>query len=148
MTKPLVRFVLLLIAALTLLSLLVPLARAEKPKLTLGTQCGAAGVGKVWDETAKVWRVEPREAAPMQKVKRKGRWVACDLPPDCPAKPAEPWGPGLKCVPPTGATIGSKMVGGISVTGSGPSHPLNRQWWICKATPAGPQWQVHREVCK
>ncbi len=149
MTKPLVRFVLLTIAALTLLALLVPLARAEPPKLTLNTECGAAGVGKVWGKKGG-WRTEPREAAPGQRVNGKGVWRPCDVPPDCPAIPVPKWGGG-KCYAPAGTMLKPKMVGGTSMVSEYPRHPLNRLWMTCTA-PASPgasaAWAVHREVCK
>ncbi len=117
-------------------------------KVTPGTECGAAGVGKVRDGAR--WVIEAREATPQWRVNPKGVWVKCP-PTDCPELKAEPWGSGGKCTPPAGAAYKPKMIGGIAMVSEYPRHPLNRKWMKCvaPATPgASAAWAVHREVCK
>ena len=126
----------------------VECAHAAPLKITPGTACGAAGVGKVRHGAR--WILESREATPQWRVSPKGVWVECKTP-DCPAMSAPAWGPGGRCEAPAGAMFPPKMVGGIGVVSMYPKHPLNRLWLKCTA-PAAPgasaAWSVHREVCK
>lgn len=139
------------VSVLAALTLVVPMAsaQAEPQKVTPNTECGAAGVGKVWAKRGG-WRIEPREAAPRQRVNGKGVWMPCDVPPDCPAVPAPKWGPNGKCYAPAGTMLKSKMIGGTSMVSEYPRTPLNRLWMTCTA-PAAPgasaAWTTHREIC-